>query len=150
MTSSSSPAEPGDSAALSHSKVASNPLVRGLWILGGFLCVGLGALGVIVPGLPSTVFFIMAAAAFSRSSERLERWILNLPGVGKLVADYRSGLGMPWRAKVIAGTMIVVAVGLSSGLFLSSWTWRGVVIGLGLVGLAYIFGRVPTSRADRK
>ena len=128
--------------------MASNPLVRGLWILGGLLCVGLGALGVIVPGLPSTVFFIMAAAAFSRSSERLERWVLGLPVVGKLVADYRSGLGMPWRAKVIAGTMIVVAVGLSTGLALSSWTWRGVVIGLGLVGLAYIFGRVPTSRPD--
>ena len=146
MTSSSSPAEPGESADLSQSKLASNPLVRGLWILGGLLCVGVGALGVIVPGLPSTIFFIMAAAAFSRSSERMERWVLGLPGVGKLVADYRSGLGMPWRAKVIAGTMIVVAVGLSTGLALSSWTWRGVVIGLGLVGLAYIFGRVPTRR----
>ena len=67
----------------------------------------------------------MAAAAFSRSSERMERWVLGLPGVGKLVADYRDGLGMPWRAKVIAGTMITVAVGISSGLFLDSWTWRG-------------------------
>ncbi|WP_420617980.1 YbaN family protein [Candidatus Poriferisocius sp.] len=146
MTSSSSPAEPGDPAALSHSKVARNPLVRGLWVIGGLVCVAVGAIGVIVPGLPSTVFFIMAAAAFSRSSERMEQWVLNLPGVGKLVADYRSGLGMPWRAKVIAGTMIVVAVGLSSGLAIGSWTWRGVVIGLGIVGLAYIFGRVPTKR----
>lgn len=76
----------------------------------------------------------------------MERWVLGLPGVGKLVADYRSGLGMPLRAKVIAGVMIVVAVGTSSGLFLDSWLWRGVVIGLGLVGLAYIFGRVPTRR----
>ena len=128
--------------------MASNPLVRGLWILGGLLCVGVGALGVIVPGLPSTIFFIMAAAAFSRSSERMEKWVLNLPGVGKLVADYRAGLGMSWRAKVIAGSMIVVAVGLSTGLLINSWTWRGVVIGLGLVGLAYIFGRVATSRSD--
>ena len=126
--------------------MARNPLVRALWVVAGLLCVALGAIGVIVPGLPSTVFFIMAAAAFSRSSERMERWVLNLPGVGKLVADYRAGLGMPWRAKVIAGTMIVVAVGISSGLFLGSWTWRGVVIGLGIIGLAYIFGRVPTRR----
>ncbi len=127
--------------------MASNPLVRLLWVVGGLACVAVGAIGVIVPGLPSTVFFIMAAAAFSRSSERLERWVLGLPGVGKLVADYRDGLGMPWRAKVIAGTMITVAVGISSGLFLDSWTWRGIVIGLGIVGLAYIFGRVPTSRS---
>ena len=114
--------------------------------MAGLACVAVGAIGVIVPGLPSTVFFIMAAAAFSRSSERMERWVLNLPGVGKLVADYRSGLGMPWRAKVIAGSMIVVAVGLSSGLAIDSWTWRGIVIGLGIIGLTYIFGRVPTSR----
>ena len=114
--------------------------------MGGLACVAVGAIGVIVPGLPSTVFFIMAAAAFSRSSKRMERWVLNLPGVGKLVADYRSGLGMPWRAKVIAGTMIVVAVGISTGLLMESWTWRGIVIGVGIVGLAYIFGRVPTRR----
>ena len=111
--------------------------------------MAIGAIGVIVPGLPSTIFFILAAAAFSRSSERMERWILNLPAVGKLVADYRSGLGMPWRAKVIAGTMIVVAVGVSTGLAIGSWTWRGIVIGLGVVGLAYIFGRVPTAIPDR-
>ena len=146
MTLSISPADPGDSAAASPSKVARNPLVRGLWVVAGLACVAVGAVGVIVPGLPSTVFFIMAAAAFSRSSERMERWVLGLPVVGKLVADYRSGLGMPLRAKVIAGTMIVVAVGISSGLFLESWLWRGVVIGLGIVGLAYIFGRVPTRR----
>ncbi len=126
--------------------MAKNPLVRGLWAVGGLVCVAVGAIGVIVPGLPSTVFFIMAAAAFSRSSERMERWVLNLPGVGKLVADYRSGLGMPWRAKVIAGSMIVVAVGISTGLLMESWTWRGIVIGVGIVGLAYIFGRVPTAR----
>ena len=148
MTSPNSPAEPGNSGASHHSKVARNPLVRGLWILGGLVCVGLGALGVVVPGLPATVFFIMAAAAFSRSSKRMERWVLNLPGVGKLVVDYRTGLGMSGRAKAIAGTMIVVAVGISTGLLIGSWTWRGVVIGLGIVGLAYIFGRVPTSRPD--
>ncbi len=146
MTSPSSPADPGDSQAAGHSKVASNPLVRGLWILGGLLCVALGGIGVVVPGLPSTVFFIMAAAAFSRSSERMERWVLGLPGVGKLVADYRAGLGMPMKAKVLAGTMIVVAVGISTGLLMESWTWRVVVIGVGLIGLGYIFGRVPTKR----
>ena len=126
--------------------MARNPLVRGLWTLAGLGCVAVGAIGVIVPGLPSTVFFIMAAAAFSRSSERMERWVLSLPGVGKLVADYRAGLGMPRRAKAIAGVLIVVAVGISSGLFLDSWLWRGIVIGLGIVGVAYIFGQVPTRR----
>ncbi|MCY4036314.1 MAG: YbaN family protein [bacterium] len=121
-------------------------MARLVWLVAGLVCVGLGSLGVIVPGLPTTVFFIMAAGAFSRSSERLERWVLGLPGVGRLVADYRAGLGMPLRAKVIAGVMIAGAVGASCGIAIGSWTWRGIVIGLGIVGLAYIFGRIPTRR----
>ena len=76
--------------------------MRLLYLAGGLLCVGIGGVGVVVPGLPSTVFFIMAAWCFSRSSERLENWVLNLPGIGPLVRDYRSGLGMPRRAKIAA------------------------------------------------
>ena len=95
----------------------------------GFLAVGLGSLGVIVPGLPTTGFFVLAAWAFARSSPRFERWVLSLPMVGQLVKDSRAGLGMPRRAKVIAISMMVVAVGLSAGLALSWWPARLIVAG---------------------
>src|SRR5687767_9214697 len=93
--------------------VARNPVARWLWISAGFVLVGIGGLGMILPVLPTTVFFIGAAACFARSSPRFERWVLNLPRIGPLVRDYRAGLGMPRRAKYIAISMIVVAVGLS-------------------------------------
>ena len=109
----------------------------------GFACVGLGALGVVVPGLPTTGFFILAASCFSRSSPRFERWVLELPGVGPMVLDYRSGLGMPRRAKVIACSMIVVFVGLSAGFALDGWA-RWLVVALGVVGVLYVGWRVPT------
>ena len=60
----------------------------------GLVAVAIGSVGIIVPGLPTTVFFIMAAWCFSRSSRRLERWVLDLPRIGPLVQDYRDGLGM--------------------------------------------------------
>ena len=75
---------------------------RLVWIPIGLVCVGIGGIGVVVPGLPSTGFFVLAAAAFARSSPRLEAWLLDLPGVGPLVRDYRAGLGMPRSAKVTA------------------------------------------------
>ena len=68
----------------------------------GLALVGIGAVGIVVPGLPSTIFFILAAAAFSRSSARLERWLLSLPAIGPMVRDYRAGLGMRRRAKIAA------------------------------------------------
>ena len=68
------------------------PLVRLLWIAAGLVCVAIGGIGVVVPGLPTTVFFVAATWCFARSSPRLEAWVLGLPGVGQLVDDYRSGL----------------------------------------------------------
>lgn len=87
---------------------------RLVWIPVGLFCVGLGGLGIVLPGLPSTVFFIGAAAAFSKSSPRLEAWVLDLRGVGPLVRDYRAGLGMPRRAKVVAIAMMWTAIAVSA------------------------------------
>ena len=123
--------------------VARSRLARWLWISAGFVLVGIGGLGMVLPVLPTTVFFIGAAACFARSSPRFERWVLNLPRIGPMVRDYRAGLGMPLRAKYIAISMIVIAVSLSS-LALSSWTPRLGAYGLALIGVWYIGMRVPT------
>ena len=80
----------------------SGRLARGAWFALGWAAVGIGTIGVVVPGLPTTVFFVVAAACFSRSSPRFEQWVLERPGVGPLVRDYRAGLGMPRNAKVAA------------------------------------------------
>lgn len=132
---------PGDGAAAP--RVRRGPAAW-LWFAAGWLAVGLGGLGVIVPGLPTTVFFIVAAWCFSRCSPRFERWVLDLPRIGPMVRDHRAGLGMPRRAKAVAITMIVAFAG-GSGLFLISNRAVGaVVVLLGLVGVAYVAFRVPT------
>jgi len=119
-------------------------VARAVWLVGGLLAVAVGAIGIVVPGLPTTVCFIVAAWCFSHSSERLERWVLDLPRIGPMVRDHRAGLGMPRRAKVIAVSMIVVAVGLSVTFGIDSWPIRVVVLALGAVGVLYIAVRVPT------
>ncbi|MEQ1699620.1 MAG: YbaN family protein, partial [Ilumatobacteraceae bacterium] len=93
-----------------QSRVAPRRAMRAIWIGGGFMSVGVGSVGVVVPGLPTTVFFVIAAWCFSRSSPRFEQWVLGLPGVGQLVRDHRDGLGMPRASKRVAIGMMWTAV----------------------------------------
>jgi uncharacterized membrane protein YbaN (DUF454 family) len=119
-------------------------MVRLAYLLGGLLCVAVGAVGIVVPGLPTTIFFIGAAACFARCSPRLEAWVLGLPKIGPAVRDYRAGLGMPRRAKQLAIGMLVVFVGISL-LVIPAWWVRSLVAVAGIVGVVVI-ARQPTRR----
>ena len=55
---------------------------RLLWLLGGFLALGLGLVGVITPVLPTVPFVLLAAWCFSKGSARWEAWLLAHPRWG--------------------------------------------------------------------
>lgn len=117
---------------------------RWLWFGLGWVSVAVGGLGVIVPGLPTTVFFIVAAWCFGRSSPRFERWVLNLPRIGPMVQDHRDGLGMSRRAKAYAiGTMVLVST-LSVALAIRHVVVGSIIAAAVAVGIWYILTRVPT------
>lgn len=127
-----------------HGQLARGRPLRWVWLALGWTAVGFGSVGVVVPGLPTTGFFVLAASCFARSSPRFERWVLSLPRVGPLVRDYRAGLGMPRRAKALALAVMVAAVAASVVLALESIFTRGVVLAAGATGVWYVGWRVPT------
>ena len=123
--------------------LASGPL-RWLLLLAGFLFVGLAALGVILPLLPTTPFVLVAAACFARSSPRFYNWLLANRVFGPLIADWRTHGSIPRRAKITAVVLIVV-VGGSSIWFVVDPVWLQVTIGAILLGvITWLLSR-PTS-----
>ncbi len=118
--------------------------MRWIWFAIGWVAVALGSIGILVPGLPTTVFFIVAASCFARSSPRFEAWVLGLPRVGRLVRDYRAGLGMSRRAKAWAIGIMLAFATASVVLTVDHILIGGVIALLVLVGAAYILLRVPT------
>src|SRR5690348_16352032 len=124
--------------------VAGSRLVRAAWFVGGWMAVAIGAIGIIVPGLPTTVFFIVAASCFARSSPRFERWVLNLPRIGPMVRDHRDGLGMSRRAKGIAVLTMVAFAGLGIILAVDHLIVAATIAALVAVGAWYVLVKVPT------
>jgi uncharacterized membrane protein YbaN (DUF454 family) len=113
----------------------------------GWLCVVLGFVGVFIPGMPTTVFLLVAAWCFFRSSPRAHTWLLEHRILGPYVRDLMSGKGMPVRSKVIAISVMWVACG-SSAWFFVPVTWaKAVVLACALIGSVMVL-RVPTAVPD--
>ena len=125
---------------------AKNPLLRFLWVGLGCLFVGLGAIGAVVPGMPTTVFLVLAAACFIRSSQRLYDWLISNKTFGPYLKDYREGKGIPRRAKVLALSMIVIFVSFAV-FYAIEVTQIKILVGfIGLIGFLFVFFKVPAAK----
>jgi uncharacterized protein len=107
-----------------------------------YLCVGLAMIGVVLPGVPTVPFLLLAAWAASRGSERLHGWLYAHPRFGQALIDWERNRAISRRTKVV--TVILLA---------TSWLimyWRVDNPWL-LAGLALLFTAVATfvlSRAE--
>src|SRR6185436_16514699 len=85
-----------------------NPALRPLYFAAGVVLVGVGIAGYFLPVLPGTIWLILAAACFARSSPRLEAWLINHPKWGPSIRAWRENGAIPRRIKLIAiGSMAV-------------------------------------------
>jgi uncharacterized protein len=111
----------------------------------GWCSVALGFAGVFIPGLPTTIFIIIAAYLFARSSPRFEAWLLSHPWFGPRLRRYRETGGMTRRAKLAALGSMWLAVSLSA---LALSRIKGVAalatLALGLIGTLCIVFWVRT------
>jgi uncharacterized protein len=94
--------DPDNSTRAPPSTRAAGRLKRRLLFLAGWLFVAIGIVGIVLPGLPGTVFLILAAWCFARSSPRFERWLLDHPRLGPPVRRWRESGAIPPAAKGIA------------------------------------------------
>lgn len=83
--------------------------MRVLWSGFGIACVALGALGIVLPLLPTTPFLLLAAFAFGKSSPRLHAWMTNHPTLGPPIHNWRAHGAIGRRAKTMAISMMGAA-----------------------------------------
>ncbi len=107
-----------------------------------------------MPGLPTTVFLVLAAACFIRSSQKLYDRLITNRTFGPYLKDYREGKGIPLKAKIMALALIVIFVSYAV-FFAVQITEIRILVGLvGLIGFWFVCFKVPVAYSfvahDRK
>jgi uncharacterized membrane protein YbaN (DUF454 family) len=115
--------------------------MRPVYFLLGWCFFGLGAVGVVVPGLPTTPFMLLALWAFSKSSQRFHDWLYAHRLFGPPLQQWRSHRVIPRKAKLLA--VVTMAVSFVYLAFFTELTgWLKALIGLVMLyGAAFILSK---------
>ena len=116
------------------------PLKLILLILGWFF-VGLGVVGIWLPVLPTTPFFILAAYLFSKSSDRLHQWLLNLPKIGIMIKDWEQKGVIRFKAKILSTAMIIPLFSYTLFFVQVSIPIKVIILIIGVIALSFIWTR---------
>ena len=90
--------------------------MRALFIALGSLFVGIGVLGVFLPLLPHTIFFLLAAACYARGSERAHTWLMTNRLFGRYLRNYSERRGATLGTKIVTIAMLWAGLALSAYL----------------------------------
>jgi len=119
--------------------------LRLLLIFCGLVALGLGLLGVLLPGLPTTPFVLLAAACFARASPALHHWLLHNRLTGPMLRDSLTHRSLTRRVRWVAiGSMSVMVAISVWGLRERPWL-QLVLLAAGLIG-AWVVLRIPVRR----
>ena len=123
------------------------PIVRYLLVGLGFLFLGLGITGILVPILPTTPFLLLAAACFARGSERFYLALLQNRFLGGFIRDWREGRGISLRTKLWVIALLWLVLGATI-LFVVSLGWvKGLLAAIG-IGVTWLITAQPTKSSS--
>jgi len=114
---------------------------RGVLIVMGWLAVLLGALGVVLPLLPTTPFLLLAAWCFSQSSPRFHHWLLHRSWFGSYLRHWQAHRALPPKTKWKAMAFTALSIGIS--LFFIRILWLRVLLAVMMLVLLAIIWRLP-------
>lgn len=118
-----------------------------LWLVGSLALV-LAVIGVVVPGLPTTPFVLVAAACYARASRRFYSWLVHNPTFGPLIREWRLHRSIPWRIKLIAISTMSLTICVSIWTFAGKPWLQGLLAFIGIATGLWLW-RLPSRDRPR-
>lgn len=128
-----------DAGALLHSSA----LVRALLWFAGSVALLLGIIGIVLPGLPTTPFVLVAASCYARASPRFYRWLLESQTFGPLIHEWRRYRSIPYRIKIVAICTMTLTISASIWV-LSGKPWLQGMLAVIAVSTGVWMYRIPS------
>ena len=120
-------------------------LKKAVFTVLGTIFLGLGAVGIVVPILPTTPFLLLSAACYLNGSERMHRWLLNNKLFGSYIKNYREGKGMSARGKIFTLSLLWMTILYSAFFIVPSAVIQAVLFAV-CIGVTVHLVRIPTYR----
>ncbi|MFI3201642.1 MAG: YbaN family protein [Eubacteriales bacterium] len=116
---------------------------RMIYLIIGLFSVGMGAIGAILPFIPTVPFLLLGAFCFGKSSERLDTWFRSTNLYKNNLESYVKGEGMTKGTKIKIISSVTILMGI--GFLMMSGTVAGRVV-LGIVWVCHViyFVKIPT------
>jgi uncharacterized protein len=114
---------------------------KGMCIAGGYVFFGLGIAGIVLPLLPTTIFWIMAVWLLARAHPQLVERIYRWPRLGPVVRDFAEDGTIGDKAKLSASLGILGLGGFSLWLTAPPVMWTGIIAAILLGVVSFIISR---------
>lgn len=118
-----------------------------LSIFAAGLCLTLGAIGAVLPGIPTTPFLLLASYLLIRSSPRLHQKLRNNRLFGPLLRNWETHRAVSRSVKIWSLVVVVFFLSLSLYLSIIPWYLQAVIVVAGAIGI-YVICRLPVIRAE--
>lgn len=126
-------------------RVISEKVKRAIYVLAGTMLLVIGAVGVVIPVLPTTPFLLLSAACYMRGSERLHNWMLNNRVFGEFIRNYREGKGISFKDKFLTLLLLWFTIGFSILFVIEMPLLKGLLFLIAFVVSAHII-LLPTNK----
>jgi len=129
-------------------QISQKPVVRWTLKIAGVILVGIGVLGMFLPLLPTTVFLLMAAWCFARSSPSYYHWLHHNKYFGPAIKNYRQGNGIALSSKISSITILWVSI-LYSILYATNSLLVRLILAAIAIGVTIHLVMIPTYKPKK-